>query len=339
MSQVEKAGSKRKRGAKHSDSETSNDFYYYTGNDSLIGDDVEEEGNAGTDGSSTVELFSSEVALASGATHFTSASQAATATLVNSTDNLAYSWDDLKLGTELGMGALDADRLRMSRGLKIIAKYASAAPPEPLSADHTLQMIHRLRPKACLPRAGSCLFGVVRQTKLENERWYGGDPERFADEVDRRISEKVKEKSKTEIGGVSNKKQHGYIDRAQSTNEPQHKGEGVTSAEKGKENIAVPLSEVLGPIVPLSSIARVYETLCSQDADDGSAYFNGCNYLSASAMVEELRTFENGLFAELEMRERDLMRGSSSLVDETMKDVAPMLGYCMMEDVMTEGRK
>mmetsp|Transcript_15489 Transcript_15489/g.34578 ORF Transcript_15489/g.34578 Transcript_15489/m.34578 type:complete len:400 (-) Transcript_15489:60-1259(-) len=365
--ETKRAGSKRKRTAKHSvmhsESETSNEFYYYKDNDAFLGDDDEEDGPVGTAASvsSYAEPISSDAALARGHSQlFSSASQAAAATILNSTDTLAYSWDGLKLGSEVGIAALAADSSRVSHRLKDSANAASSIPPEPpepLSTTQTLHMIRRLRPKTCLPPPGSGLFGVVRRTKFENERWYGGDHERFADEVDKRIMKKalstygkqseamasehccveggetVQEKGEKDVVETLNEAKESSTDKASCTREQQqHESAGETSIEKEKEGKAL-ASKSCAPVVPFTALARVYETLCSQDADDGTAFRNGCNYLTSSAMVDQLRSVENELLSELEMRERDVMRGSSDLVDDTTKDVALLLGYRTLEDM------
>lgn len=195
-------------------------------------------------------------------------------------------------------------------------------------------MIRSLRPRTILPPTGSGLFGVVRQTKLENERWYGGDPERFADVVDGRIFENVFLRHQRRSNTQAVETEHGVGEGEKE------KGKHETAlAEKGKEDTSFASSQVVGPVLPFTSLARVFETFCSQDADDGSSFRNASNYLTSSAVIEEMRTYENGLFSQLEMRERKVLRGSSGLVDDTNKDVALMLGYRTMEDTTERGNK
>jgi len=55
--------------------------------------------------------------------------------------------------------------------------------------------------------------------------------------------------------------------------------------------------------IPFQSLAKTYETMCTQDADDGSSNRRDSQYLTASACVEKLRGFENRI-SELKLQHK-----------------------------------
>lgn len=74
------------------------------------------------------------------------------------------------------------------------------------------------------------------------------------------------------------------------------------------------------------TFARLYETMCEQDVDDGSSNRREVQYLSASACLERLMLLENTACALRKREEQVLERAHElGLVDNTQ--VSAMLGY------------
>ena len=105
-----------------------------------------------------------------GMSHFSSVGQAAAGSLLNSSDALAYSWDALRLGTELGSAALH------ERGVREAGRHGGLAGIPPTAAE-VLQLARSVRPGMCLPPRGSFLYQAVQCTAAHNELWRGSDPD------------------------------------------------------------------------------------------------------------------------------------------------------------------
>mmetsp|Transcript_30092 Transcript_30092/g.36755 ORF Transcript_30092/g.36755 Transcript_30092/m.36755 type:complete len:363 (-) Transcript_30092:116-1204(-) len=176
-----------------------------------------------------------------GANNSICATTASANALMNSSQYLAYSWDGLRLGEELGASALNEFIGRVTNngfdGGSDVDDYR-------LTAQDTLKIVDGLRAKTCFPPKNSDLHGVVQKTRFDNNKELPSDDDGDND------NDNDDRKDSSEDGG----------------------GELRT---------------------PLKSLARMYEFMCAQDADDGSYIRREMHYLSAKACVEKLRNLEN----------------------------------------------
>ena len=74
------------------------------------------------------------------------------------------------------------------------------------------------------------------------------------------------------------------------------------------------------------TFARLYETMCEQDVDDGSSNRREVQYLSASACLERLMLLENTACA-LRKREEQVLERAHELGLVDNAQVSAMLGY------------
>lgn len=78
--------------------------------------------------------------------------------------------------------------------------------------------------------------------------------------------------------------------------------------------------------LPFKTLARLYETMCEQDVDDGSSNRREVQYLSAGACLERLKLFENTACA-LRKREEQVLERANELGLIDNAQVSAMLGY------------
>lgn len=255
-----------------------------------------------------------------------SESPSAAAALLNSSQYLAYSWDSLRLGEELGTAALNEymERLRSRDilgtygGLGAMSQLPGMActpihSPSPsrdmakLTAQQTLQIMNTLRAKTSLPPPGSDLHRIVQKNRFENRRELYGD--------DSEDDDTVGKESET----VRPKQSHKYGRRS----------------EKGgqRQSVTAEAETATGPKIPFKTLARLYESMCAQDADDGSSARREAHYLSAKACVEKLRSLENRA-CELKLRERELMQEGKKvgLLPVSTDDACRFSGYIVPDE-------
>ena len=277
------------------------------------GDDTDDSAAASSssdDGPDPINPFiNSAVALSRGHIHFASAPQAAVGALLNSqnedgsTPSYAYSWDSI-LGMDLGGSSNHVV------GTAAMAQHINSqggGTDRGLTPSQIAAMVRTHRPRTCRPPLGSGLVDVVHNAPSENALWYG----------EKKAGEKAAGSSALASDQVALE-----VDRKIGAKSTAGGGGG---------------GEV---IVPYSTLARLYETMCQQDAsslevdDDGETTFRReCRYMTAPKVVETLRQYENGM-AELDKRERDTMEVGKELGllgndenDGVGSDVAKCLGY------------
>ena len=277
------------------------------------GDDTDDSAAASSssdDGPDPIDPFiNSAVALSRGHIHFASAPQAAVGALLNSQNedgstptSYAYSWDSI-LGMDLGGSSNHVV------GTAAMAQHINSQGGETdrgLTPSQIAAMVRTHRPRTCRPPNGSGLVDVVHNAPSENALWFGEKKVgENADRLSALASDQVALEVDRKIGAKS------------------------TAGEGGG-----------GVIVPYSTLARLYETMCQQDAsslevgDDGETTFRReCRYMTAPKVVETLRQYENGM-VELDKRERDTMEVGKELgllgndeKDGVGSDVAKYLGY------------
>ena len=66
------------------------------------------------------------------------------------------------------------------------------------------------------------------------------------------------------------------------------------------------------PMVPYEKLEKVYETMCLQDIDDGSANRREVQYMNIDSLMEKFRSFENHA-CDLKMREEEVMAMAKQL--------------------------
>lgn len=97
-------------------------------------------------------------------------------------------------------------------------------------------------------------------------------------------------------------------------------GEKVSNANKTTQLKPLPL--------PFNSLARLYEEMCTQDADDGSSFRRETQYMTPESCVKKLRDFENQISA-LKIKQNTILSLASQrgLSQSTREDVRSFLGY------------
>ena len=83
--------------------------------------------------------------------------------------------------------------------------------------------------------------------------------------------------------------------------------------------------------IPYKTFARLYESMCEQDVDDGAANRREVQYLSTAACVERLKSFENEACA-LKLREQKVMAKAKELDLIDVQQVSSLLGYRRAQD-------
>ena len=82
------------------------------------------------------------------------------------------------------------------------------------------------------------------------------------------------------------------------------------------------------PRVPFDKLEKVYETMCLQDIDDGSANRREVQYMNVNSLLDKFRSFENQV-CDLKMREKEIMAKANELrgglIDRKL--VYRMMGY------------
>jgi len=97
-------------------------------------------------------------------------------------------------------------------------------------------------------------------------------------------------------------------------------GEKVLNTNKITQHKPLPL--------PFNSLARLYEEMCTQDADDGSSFRREAQYMTPESCVKKLRDFENQISA-LKIQQNKILTAASQrgLSQSTREDVSSFLGY------------
>jgi len=283
----------------------------YVYDDEDGGDDTDDSAAAASsssdDGPDPIDPFiNSAVALSRGRIHFASAPQAAVGALLNSQNEdgsaprFAYSWDSI-LGLDLGGGSNHVV------GTAAMAQHISSqggGTDRGLTPSQIAEMVRTHRPRTCRPPDGSGLVDVVHNAPSENALWYGD------------------EKTGGKSAGLSAAMDQVALEVDRKI--------GAKSTPGGGQDL----------IVPYSTLARLYETMCQQDAtspevdgDGESSFRRECRFMTAPKVVETLRQYENGM-TELDKRERDIMEVGKELgllgndgKDGVGSDVAKYLGY------------
>jgi hypothetical protein len=177
--------------------------------------------------------------------------------VIQSSTNVVYSWDSLKLGAELGSAALND-----------FFAYANEGRAPKLNSRQALQIISSMRVKTVLPPPGSDLHSVVHKNRV-----------------------------------ILDENHH--------------------NLENDQANAAG-----LPPMVPWKKLENVYETMCLQDIDDGSANRREVQYMNVDKLMETFRSFENQA-CDLKLREDEIMAKAKELggglIDKRL--VYRMMGY------------
>lgn len=188
--------------------------------------------------------------------------------LLNSSMQLAYSWDSLGLGQDSGSVALNEYMVRFRRN-EGVSPYL----PD-LTAQEMLQIMNSLRVRTYLPPPGSALHRIVQKNRFEN---------------------------RSELYGSENNDEESMED-----------GSSDLTAQEQTLSPPLPSQHPRACSIPFKNMARLYETMCAQDADDGSFNRREAQYLSASSAVEKLRALENRA-CELKLTESSVLQKGKEL--------------------------
>lgn len=107
------------------------------------------------------------------------------------------------------------------------------------------------------------------------------------------------------------------------------KQQAVSSKQFSNDNSTGRINAKCIPLpIPFQLLAKTYEIMCTQDADDGSSDRRDSQYLTASACVEKLRGFENRI-SELKLQHRKVMKTAMhyGLTDLTMGATVKFMGF------------
>eukprot|EP00521_Asterionellopsis_glacialis_P017565 CAMPEP_0195295610 /NCGR_PEP_ID=MMETSP0707-20130614/17693_1 /TAXON_ID=33640 /ORGANISM="Asterionellopsis glacialis, Strain CCMP134" /LENGTH=510 /DNA_ID=CAMNT_0040356869 /DNA_START=45 /DNA_END=1577 /DNA_ORIENTATION=- len=252
--------------------------------------------------------------------------------VLNRSTQLAYSWESLGLGKELGSPALN-EYVRLCRSREGLSNENLPS----VTAQQVLQIIQSFQLKTLLPPPGSDLHRIVKKNPFENRKeLYGSEGESECDN-----------ESEIEAGSIRDSQPLPYL---QGDFEAEnHYGDGAPEssqlaattttndrpkADKHKTSQRKPnlsprpkkqrRDQVPHCNIPLKKMARLYELMCAQDADDGSTSRREAQYLTAEACVDKLRSFEN-MACELKLEEtKVLQRGRKfGLTTGLLPDYSP----------------
>ena len=252
------------------------------------------------------------------------------ADLINSTQYLAYSWDALRLGTELGTVALN-ERLGLS------GEHA-------LTAVQALEIINTLRTRTLLPPPGSALHAAAK--KDPGRLGTDGRPSSLLRGEDNNDGiDEVNEEEEDEDGVKGNKDENKEDQLSPELSKPPSCPSMQTAQKTVEVSTTHPTSPSCAstststPFLPLPTLDHLYRMLCEQDADDGSTSRRTAHYLTAEGCVERLRGLENRT-CELMLRQRDVMRRGRALGltpdvnPEMREEVRRAMGYRTEEEMM-----
>lgn len=94
------------------------------------------------------------------------------------------------------------------------------------------------------------------------------------------------------------------------------------------------------PMVPFEKLEKVYETMCLQDIDDGSANRREVQHMNIESLMEKFRSFENHA-CDLKMREDEVMATArqlgGGLIDKPM--VYRTMGYRDAQECMNHAEE
>jgi len=200
---------------------------------------------------------------------------------------LAYSWDSLKLGQNVGSVALN-NYLNRGGGGSRPNENNGRGRRSKLSPQQTLQIMNSLRPKTVLPPPGSELHDIIKlhyKTMTTTTAWEHTDVEFERESV-----------SKTKI--------------EKEANHP-----SISSTTTDKKFYSSTLPAAIQPPklqLPLDSIKNLCELLQAQDEDDGATARHKTHHLTAAACIDTLKSIENTV-CEYKLRHEALIREGEEL--------------------------
>jgi len=207
--------------------------------------------------------------------------------LLHNSQYLAYSWDSLKLGQNVGSVALNNYLNRGGGGSRSNENNGRGCRSK-LSPQQTLQIMNSLRPKTVLPPPGSELHDIIKlhyKTMTTTTAWEHTDVEFERESV-----------SKTKIETEAN-----------------HPSISSTTTDTKFHSSTLPAAIQPPKLqLPLDSIKNLCELLQAQDEDDGAAARRKTHHLTAAACIDTLKSIENTV-CEYKLRHETLTREGEEL--------------------------
>lgn len=195
--------------------------------------------------------------------------RAAESAILHHAHYLAHPWDDLHLGSHLGTPALNEYLREQLRASTVSSGYSRRQSVPQFTAQQCLPMIESLRVSTVLPPPKSELHAVVQQnTSGEKSK---GDGEEYME-----VSVDMEE-------------------------------EEETTAYAGDRENPASTQFFYGPKIPHESLARLYESMCAQDVDDGREAQRQAQFLTSDACIDRLRGMEDTIL-DLRMREQRVIQ-------------------------------
>jgi hypothetical protein len=220
--------------------------------------------------------------------------------LVAASASLRYNWDSLQLGTKLGSAAYNTYIQKQQQQQQQNTHNSSSRPPYTsytnITSHETLRLVQSFRPPTILPPPGSSLFGVVQHSRLENH----------------------------------------YLEAMEDEDD-----ESYADADAEETGVAAAAAAAAGPgpgppRYPFYSLARLYQTMLSQDTVDADheQYRRHVQYLSPQACVQEIQDLSKRAEQMKQQEQRVLQTGRDLglYTEQTTRDISRLLGYTKQQE-------
>jgi hypothetical protein len=200
------------------------------------------------------------------------AQRTAEQSMVHHAHYLAYPWDGLQLGTHLGSAALNEylrEQLREEVVHTGVVRRGQSVPQ--FTAHQCLPMVQSLRARTIVPPPKSELHSIIQKPLLGIANRATAISKASSNQADGEEYMEVAVDMVDEDDPEKTKMQHFY-----------------------------------GPKIPFRSLAKLYETMCAQDVDDGREARRQAQFTTSEACIDRLRGMEDRISA-LKLREQRVL--------------------------------